>query len=171
MTGYRLFTHPEQCMRLLQETIPREHGRALVCIDSDLPDFACPYHRHPEFEVVRIDESRGRVLAGDGDDRFVAGDLYAFSCNVPHAFLNDPGTKRARSRCLQFPAELLNTLSTSCPEAQTLHLVEIAFSAGFNHLSNFNRQFRQRYECSPREYRKRIPESPASRTRFAGPWE
>lgn len=35
-------------------------------------------------------------------------------------------------------------------------VAEIAFASGFNNLSNFNRQFRRRFDCSPRDYRARL---------------
>ena len=34
-------------------------------------------------------------------------------------------------------------------------VTHIAYAAGFNNLSNFNRQFRERFGCSPRDYRNR----------------
>ncbi|MEM6885671.1 MAG: AraC family transcriptional regulator [Verrucomicrobiota bacterium] len=37
-----------------------------------------------------------------------------------------------------------------------LPIIEIAFASGFRNLSNFNRRFQHAYECSPREYRKRV---------------
>jgi AraC-like DNA-binding protein len=35
-------------------------------------------------------------------------------------------------------------------------ITEIALNSGFNNLSNFNRRFRQKYRCSPREYRGKL---------------
>lgn len=40
-----------------------------------------------------------------------------------------------------------------------LNISEIAFSCGFNSLSNFNKVFRSRYGCMPREYRSRYKDS------------
>jgi len=105
---------------VVRERIPRDPGRSLVCIDQDVHVFDCPFHQHPEIEIVRIDESRGRVLVGDGGGRFLPGDLYVLAGGLPHAFLNEPGTVRARSRCLQFDADLLEHAAEIWPEAGDL---------------------------------------------------
>ena len=107
-------------MLLVHETIRREPTESLTLRDQDLPDFTCPYHRHPEFEIVRIDESCGRVLVGDWAGRFQPGDLFVFGGKLPHAFINDQETRRARSRCLQFRPELLTVTSKGWPEMQPL---------------------------------------------------
>jgi len=103
-------------LKVVYETIRRERDQSLTCIDQDMEDFACPYHRHPEFEVVRIDESTGRVLVGDWVGRFEPGDLYVLGGYLPHAFLNDADTRRARSRCLQFLPNRLESLADQWAE-------------------------------------------------------
>jgi AraC-like DNA-binding protein len=46
---------------------------------------------------------------------------------------------------------------------ETNHSIpEIAFTSGFHNLSNFNRRFRERYQCSPREYRRQHMQTKAS---------
>lgn len=103
-------------MLVVHETIPREPSGFLHCRDFSLERFDCSYHRHAEFEVVRIDESRGRVLAGDYAGDFEPGELYVFGNRLPHDFINPDGTERARSRCLQFDPEVLQTVAVSLPE-------------------------------------------------------
>ncbi|NBT07044.1 MAG: hypothetical protein EBS54_10215 [Betaproteobacteria bacterium] len=61
---------------MLHETIAVQTAATLSCRDFNLPVFDCPYHRHPEFEILRINESRGRVLAGDFAGIFEPGKIY-----------------------------------------------------------------------------------------------
>lgn len=107
-------------MRVLHETIVKEHSSTLSCRDFSLDAFDCPYHRHQEIEVLRIDESRGRVLAGDFVGRFEPGEIYLFGSRLPHAFINRKGTTQARSRCLQFDPERLTGAIKELPEMQLL---------------------------------------------------
>lgn len=108
-------------MLVVHETVPRDPAHSLFCREQVTRVFDCPYHRHPEFEVVRIDESRGRMLAGDYAGTFRPGEIYVFAGGLPHAFINDPDTRRAQSRFIQFdPAPLYTTLE-QWPELQMLH--------------------------------------------------
>jgi len=117
-------------LAVFHEIIPRKPRAALFCQDQAVPEFRCPYHRHPELEIVRIDESGGQVLTGDGTARFQAGDLFVFAGNLPHAFYNDEGTRKARSRCLQFDPGLLEATAEIWPEVEPLESVEAKASRG-----------------------------------------
>lgn len=119
-----------QMMKVIHETIPHRPGTSLFCLDQTVPRFNCPYHRHPEMEIVRIDESEGHVLTGDRTSRFRAGDLFVFAGNLPHAFFNDPGTRKARSRCLQFKAEHLTASAEIWPELASTTMIEPSASRG-----------------------------------------
>jgi len=107
-------------VRVLHETIAVQTAATLSCRDFNLPVFDCPYHRHPEFEILRINESRGRVLAGDFAGIFEPGKIYVFGSRLPHAFVNLEGTGRARSRCLQFDPARLSTAWGTLPEMRSL---------------------------------------------------
>lgn len=110
-------------MQIVHETITRNLHQSLGCLRQDLVAFDCPYHRHPEFEIVRIDESRGRLLVGDYAGMFQPGDLYLFAGTLPHAFINDEDTQRARSTCLQFDPALLESSMAIWPELSSIKTV------------------------------------------------
>jgi AraC-like DNA-binding protein len=119
-------------LRILHETAFLEPSKSLHCVDQDLKDdFGCPYHRHPEFEVVRIDESSGRALVGDWAGRFQAGEIYVFGGKLPHAFFNDEDTVRARSRYLQFSPDLLSSVAEVWPEMRGLRSLLHRSQRGF----------------------------------------
>jgi AraC-like DNA-binding protein len=110
-------------MKVLHETVARQQSESLSCRDFVLPVFDCPYHRHGEFEIIRIIESRGRVLVGDYSGTFEPGQIYVFGSRLPHAFINAAETQRARSRCIQFDASTLSASFQSFPEFRMLDTV------------------------------------------------
>ena len=69
---------------------------------------------------MRINESRGRVLAGDFAGMFDSGEIYVFGSRLPHAFVNLERTVRARSRCLQFDPARLEAALGGLPEMRSL---------------------------------------------------
>lgn len=106
-------------MRVVHEKVLSGESLSISCRDFALPTFDCPYHRHPEIEILRIDESRGRILAGDFADNFQPGEIYLFGSNLPHAFINTKGTTLARSRCLQFDPKPVFSSLEQFPEARS----------------------------------------------------
>ncbi|MEM6391428.1 MAG: AraC family transcriptional regulator [Planctomycetota bacterium] len=71
--------------------------------------FDCPWHVHPEVEVLIIDSGTGRRLAGDALGRYAPGDLYLFAPQLPHLFHSDtpsegddPSAYHSVSRYTQF---------------------------------------------------------------------
>lgn len=86
--------------------------------------FDCPYHIHPEVEVLRIESSEGRFLAGDHAGRFGPGDLFLFGAGLPHMFCNDqPTTDReddAQSRYVQFREDCFGEKFFHIPELHSI---------------------------------------------------
>lgn len=68
--------------------------------------FTSPYHLHPEVELTVIEAGAGRLLVGDCELRFRAGDVVLQGGGLPHAYQSDrPG--RAEARWVQFDAAWL----------------------------------------------------------------
>ena len=71
----------------------------------------------------------------------------------------------SRSKCCrvfkkyvrQSPMEFVNSYRLECSErllaTTDLEVTEIGISCGFNHLSYFSKLFREKYGCTPRNYR------------------
>lgn len=110
-------------MLVFHETVPCDPQSSLSCRDFDLKQFDAPYHRHHEFEVVRIDASSGRMLAGDYAGEFGPGQIYVFGSLLPHAFLNYSGTRKAQSRCLQFDPDRFQEAFSVLPETGSVSAV------------------------------------------------
>ncbi len=93
-------------MRPVVENIPKSGEASLFCVGFRGQAFHCPYHQHPEVEIVLIEKSSGRMVIGDTPGEFGPGQLYLFPANLPHLFLNLPTGKNVRreawSRVIQF---------------------------------------------------------------------
>jgi AraC-like DNA-binding protein len=93
-------------MRPVVENIPKSGEASLFCVGFRGQAFNCPYHQHPEVEIVLIEKSSGRMVIGDTPGEFGPGQLYLFPANLPHLFLNLPTGKNVRreawSRVIQF---------------------------------------------------------------------
>ena len=84
--------------------------------------FDCPYHVHPEIEVLLVEGSRGRYLVGDYAGRYSSGDCFLFGSGLPHMFCSDePDAEQpqsARSRYVQFREDCFGTKFFQLPELQ-----------------------------------------------------
>jgi AraC-like DNA-binding protein len=75
-------------MRLEVEPILCQVDRSFTSLAIAAPRFACPYHRHPELELVAIDASGGRLVVGDHVGAFAPGDIFLLGPDLPHIFQN-----------------------------------------------------------------------------------
>jgi len=111
-------------MKALFEKIPATAGNAIACFDFRAAHFDCPYHFHPECELLRIDGSTGTCIIGDTLRKYAPGDWFFFGANLPHLFQNDPPPQDrqawSRSRCVQFLPDCLG--SAFFEREETRHL-------------------------------------------------
>ena len=73
-------------MRIELEPIPYGPNQSFASILFSGKTIVCPYHRHPELELVAIDSSRGRVVIGNYSGTFCEGNIFLIGENVPHIF-------------------------------------------------------------------------------------
>jgi AraC-like DNA-binding protein len=52
--------------------------------------FPCPWHYHPEYELVLVVKSTGRRMVGDHIGLFRENDLVLMGSMLPHVWVNDP---------------------------------------------------------------------------------
>ena len=67
--------------------------------------FDCPWHLHPEVEILRIDRGVGDRLIGDCLGRYGPGDVYVLASQLPHLFLTDPAPSPATGRAATTAAD------------------------------------------------------------------
>ena len=111
-------------MKAQFETVPREDDSSFACVTYRGADFDCPYHFHPECEILRIDSSHGNFLIGDTFGEFRPGQWFLFGEGLPHLFQNDPAPRGqsdwARSRVIQFRPDCLGAAFFN--RSETRHL-------------------------------------------------
>jgi AraC-like DNA-binding protein len=77
-------------VRIVFEKVPDSEGSSFGCFHAGGRVFDCPYHIHPEVEVLHILSGRGLLVVGDHIGRFAAGDLLLLGGGLPHMLCSDP---------------------------------------------------------------------------------
>lgn len=77
-------------MRIVFEKVPDSAGSSFGCFHAGGRVFDCPYHIHPEVEVLHILSGRGQLVVGDHIGRFAPGDLFILGSGLPHMLCSDP---------------------------------------------------------------------------------
>lgn len=77
-------------MRIVFEKVPDSEGSSFGCFHAGGRVFDCPYHIHPEVEVLHILSGRGLLVVGDHIGRFAPGDLLLLGSGLPHMLCSDP---------------------------------------------------------------------------------
>lgn len=65
------------------ENVRSKDGGSFACLEFRGPEFECPYHYHPEFEITWILSSEGQRMTGDSWNSFTAGDLAFLEADSP----------------------------------------------------------------------------------------
>jgi AraC-like DNA-binding protein len=78
----------------------------------------CPYHRHPEVELVCLERASGRFTVGDQSGSFSTGDIFLLGANLPHIFQVEPSTDGSprSTHVIQFREDFVGTDFFSAPE-------------------------------------------------------
>jgi len=79
-------------MRIVFEKVPDSEGSSFGCFHAGGRVFDCPYHIHPEVEILHILSGRGLLVVGDHIGRFSPGDLFLLGSGLPHMLCGDPVT-------------------------------------------------------------------------------
>lgn len=71
--------------------------------------FNCPWHVHPEYEVILVLEGRGYRIVGDNITSLGPGDLVFVGPGLPHIWQEEPasGSRQVRTLLIQFDERFL----------------------------------------------------------------
>ena len=95
-------------MEISKERITSAKSDTYIARQYDHRTFASPRHYHDEYEIILIEESSGRLFAGNTIVPFKKGDLFMFAPNMVHCFKNEKSrTKRARAAIVLFRKDFL----------------------------------------------------------------
>lgn len=111
-------------MRIVFEKVPDSEGSSFGCFHAGGRVFDCPYHIHPEVEILHILSGRGLLVVGDHIGRFAPGELYLLGSGLPHMLCSDPATPESNEpthiRYVQFKQENFGTAFWQMPEQQAV---------------------------------------------------
>jgi len=108
-------------MKLTVEKIPYYEYSSLYAVTRQWPRIVCPYHHHPEIELLYIEASQGSLLVGDHVGRFEAGDCLVLGAHLPHFLSNDVDwSGKATTHIIQFRKDALGDDFWLTPEMHPL---------------------------------------------------
>jgi AraC-like DNA-binding protein len=97
-------------MHYIELKLPKETDKSFVLFREVGKSFPCPWHYHPEYELVLVLKSTGRRLVGDNIGYFKEGDLVLMGPLLPHVWVND--------------SKYINNKADSLAEAIVIHFKE-----------------------------------------------
>lgn len=77
-------------MKSIEVRLPKDFDKSFVVFKEKGQYFPCPWHYHPEYELVLVLKSTGRRMVGDHIGYFQEGDLVCMGPYLPHVWVNDP---------------------------------------------------------------------------------
>lgn len=104
-------THPLK--PLYQRLAPSVAEEGFIVKTIRAGSFECPWHAHPECELILVLESNGYRVVGDHVSEIKSQDLVLVGSDLPHIWKNDPqgpGTHQVDAILLQFEQRLLESL-------------------------------------------------------------
>lgn len=77
-------------MKTIELRLPQDYDKSFVVFEEIGQHFPCPWHYHPQNEIVLVVNSTGRRMVGDSIEHFSKGDLVFMGPSLPHVWINDP---------------------------------------------------------------------------------
>ncbi|AKP49630.1 AraC family transcriptional regulator [Cyclobacterium amurskyense] len=113
-------------MKTIEVRLPQEFDKSFIVFKEKGPYFPCPWHYHPEYELVLVLKSTGKRMVGDHIGYFEPGDLVCMGPYLPHVWLNDPVYTKgeadhdAEAIVIQFQADFLGADFLQIPEMENI---------------------------------------------------
>lgn len=115
-------------MRIVFEKVPDSEGSSFGCFHAGGQVFDCPYHIHPEIEILHVLSGSGLLVVGDHIGRFARGDLLLFGSGLPHMLSGDVPTSESTQptrepthiRYVQFKQENFGEAFWQMPEQRAV---------------------------------------------------
>ena len=116
-------------MKVIEQRLPQEFDKSFIVFKETGKFFPCPWHYHPEFELVLVNKSTGRRMVGDHIGSFEEGDLVFMGSRLPHVWVNEPGYLESREAhpaeaiVIQFVEDFLGERFMNIPEMEAFKKV------------------------------------------------
>ncbi|MEO8763882.1 MAG: AraC family transcriptional regulator [Ginsengibacter sp.] len=119
-------------MKAIEQRLPKDFDKSFIVFRETGKFFPCPWHYHPEYELVLITSSTGRRMVGDHIGYFDSDDLVFMGPKLPHVWMNDAhyingkADQPADGIVIQFVEQFLGEKFIDIPEMENfkkiLHL-------------------------------------------------
>ncbi len=76
-------------MKVIEQRLPKDFDKSFIVFREVGKFFPCPWHFHPEYEIVLVTKSHGRRMVGDHIGYFEEGDIVIMGPYLPHVWVND----------------------------------------------------------------------------------
>ena len=129
-------------MKPLFRKIIQASGSSFSFVEESPPLFETPWHFHPEFELILIENSTGKRFMGDNIAEFDAAELVLIGPNLPHFWRNDEGCDltSARAYVVHFGADFLGDTYFQLPELLPVRKLLESAQTGLKILGQTNAQ-------------------------------
>ena len=129
-------------MKPLFRKIIQASGSSFSCVEESPPLFDTPWHFHPEYELILIENSSGKRFMGDNIAEFDAQELVLIGPNLPHFWQVDPATDLggARAVVVHFGADFLGDTYFTLPELLPVKTLLESARTGLRISGSVNRQ-------------------------------
>ena len=107
-------------MKYIEQRLPKEFDKSFIVFREMGAFYPCPWHYHPEYELVLVVRSKGCRMVGDHTGHFEEEDLVFMGPYLPHVWVNDP--------------EFFNGQATYPADAIVIHFSEKFLGEDFFHL-------------------------------------
>lgn len=79
---------------------PDESSLFNVIYQENKKEFEYPWHYHPEVELTYVPKGHGLRYVGNNVENFFDDDLVLIGSNLPHCWINEPGSRRQSPRAI-----------------------------------------------------------------------
>ncbi len=138
--------------KLTREIVNNGVNSSFVLTPYSHAYFEAPFHFHPEYELILIEEGEGLSHVGDSVRPLRPGDFMLIGSNLAHLWLSDeryyqPGaTEMSRSIYAQFGSNLLPANPESIPELHNINRLLLESGRGLiftgDNVERFSQEFR-----------------------------
>ena len=111
-------------MKAIEQRLPQDFDKSFIVFRESGQFFPCPWHFHPEYELVLITSSKGRRMVGDHIGYFEKDDLVFMGPKLPHVWMSNPeyingqAIEPADGIVIQFVEKFLGEKFLSIPEME-----------------------------------------------------
>ncbi|MBD2703529.1 AraC family transcriptional regulator [Spirosoma sp. BT702] len=116
-------------MKAVEVHLPQDVDKSFIVFRETGDFFPAPWHYHPHYEFVLINESTGRRMVGDHIGYFQKDDLVFMGSLLPHVWVNDPiylqrqATHKADALVIHFTDDFLGEFFMNIPEMKEFRKV------------------------------------------------